>query len=80
MFRLHIDIPLENMTVEQAQLFVQDLMTEFKDKDIVKDSCYGGSVIQVNYRLGHDDDRQRSNYMQINENGHCSNKKSKLIL
>ena len=45
MFRLHIDIPLENMTVEQAQLFVQDLMTEFKDKDIVKDSCYGGSVI-----------------------------------
>jgi hypothetical protein len=32
-------------------------------------------VEQVNYRLGHDEDRQKSNYLLKNENGHVSNKK-----
>ncbi len=32
-------------------------------------------VEQVNYRLGHDEDRQKSNYLIKNENGHVSNKK-----
>jgi hypothetical protein len=35
-------------------------------------------VDEVYYRLGHDDDRQKSNYLDKNENGHCSNKKLKL--
>jgi hypothetical protein len=34
----------------------------------------------INYRLGHDDDRQKSNYLDKNENGHVSNKKSKILL
>ena len=34
----------------------------------------------INYRLGHDDDRQKSNYMIKNENGHVANKKSRIHL
>ena len=35
-------------------------------------------IEKLNYRLGHDDDRQRSNYLDKNENGHVSNKKIKV--
>jgi len=34
----------------------------------------------INYRLGHDDDRQKSNYLIKNENGHIANKKSRIHL
>jgi hypothetical protein len=34
----------------------------------------------INYRLGNDDDRQKSNYMIKNENGHVANKKSRIHL
>ena len=34
----------------------------------------------INYRLGHDEDRQKSNYLDINENGHASNKKIRIDL
>ena len=37
-------------------------------------------VEEINYRLGHDDDRQKSNYFIKNENGHVNNKKSKMQL
>tara|TARA_Y100000034_G_scaffold75640_1_gene90821 strand:- start:713 stop:925 length:213 start_codon:yes stop_codon:yes gene_type:complete len=33
---------------------------------------------QVNYRLGYDEDRQRSNYLHKNENGHVNNKKTRI--
>ena len=34
----------------------------------------------INFRLGHDDDRQKSNYLIKNENGHVANKKSRIHL
>ncbi|MFN9953303.1 MAG: hypothetical protein ACK55I_09400, partial [bacterium] len=37
-------------------------------------------VEEINYRLGHDDDRQKSNYFIKNENGHVNNKKSKIVV
>jgi len=37
-----------------------------------------GGVDQVNYRLGHDEDRQKSNYLNKTESGHVTNKKSRL--
>jgi hypothetical protein len=37
-------------------------------------------IDQINYRLGHDDDRQKSNYFMKDANGHVNNKKSKIIL
>lgn len=36
------------------------------------------NIDQINYRLGHDDDRQKSNYFIKNENGHVNNKKCKI--
>jgi hypothetical protein len=67
-FRLHIDVPLgSDMFAARVagQKFLDALAGLAKDHE-------------VQYRLGHDTDRQKSNYYQINENGHCSNKKSRL--
>ena len=73
-YRLHIDIPLgtnEEEAKQIARTFVQSLL------DFTNTSRDG--VKEVNYRLGHDEDRQKSNYLDINENGHCSNKKLRII-
>jgi hypothetical protein len=37
-------------------------------------------VEEINYRLGHDDDRQKSNYFLKDANGHVNNKKSKIVV
>lgn len=81
-FRLHIDIPIVlpgdilpgdinaiASASEQACEIIDCVLS------IIQDQC--PSVNQVNYRLGNDDDRGGSNYLTINENGHCSNKKTK---
>ena len=70
MFRLHIDIPLA-MTEEQAAEATKKIIDLLE-----KEKMLTFGVEQVNYRLGHDDDRQKSNYLLKNENGHISNKKS----
>ena len=62
MYRLHIDIPL-NMSEEEAILMSHSIIAMFK------------TTLQINYRLGHDEDRQRSNYLIKDEKGHVSNKK-----
>jgi hypothetical protein len=36
------------------------------------------NIEQINYRLGHDEDRQKSNYLMMDDNGHCSTKKTKV--
>ena len=64
MYRLHIDIPLGSDEEEAIK--------QAKLKTIV------GGVEQVNYRLGHDEDRQKSNYLNKTENGHVTNKKTRL--
>ena len=81
MYRLHIDIPLgpnENDAIQQ----VEDLMHwHFADVDAQEKIKYlMGNVEQINYRLGHDEDRQKSNYLDKNENGHVTNKKSRISL
>ena len=81
MYRLHIDIPLgpnENDAIQQ----VEDLMHwHFADADAQEKIKYlMGNVEQINYRLGHDEDRQKSNYLDKNENGHVTNKKSRISL
>jgi hypothetical protein len=79
MYRLHIDIPLgpnEDDAIQQ----VEDLMKwHFEDVDAQEKIKYlMGNVDTVNYRLGHDEDRQKSNYLNKNENGHVTNKKIRL--
>jgi hypothetical protein len=46
--------------------------------DLAKITFFG--LDHINYRLGHDDDRQKSNYFVVNDSGHVNNKKSKIVL
>ena len=78
-YRLHIDIPL-NMSEDDARLAsiqILGLLADADDKALILNAI---GVEEINYRLGHDDDRQKSNYLQKNENGHVNNKKSRIAV
>ena len=70
MFRLHIDIPLP-YTEEEAAKMAKAIIATLDPNKL--------DVYCINYRLGHDEDRQKSNYLDKNENGHVSNKKGKIL-
>lgn len=72
MFRLHIDIPIEAASIEEAQEIARGIVKEIQ----LPDPSLG--VTEMNYRLGHDEDRQRSNYLDIDERGHCSHRKCRI--
>ena len=76
MYRLFIDIPLpltQEEAIQTGRLIVQMLEQEHA-------AFHSMKVEQINYRLGHDEDRQNRNYFVINEMGHASTKKSKIVL
>ena len=76
MYRLHIDIPLgdnEEEAIQIASHMVSTISTHVRHRAKI-DSCVEG----MNYRLGHDDDRQKSNYRMNNEEGNVNNKKIRL--
>ena len=73
-YRLHIDIPLGGSESEAVSIANQIIsMISNKEKMI------GLGLEHLNYRLGHDEDRQKSNYFHKNENGHVNNKKSRIV-
>lgn len=76
MFRLHMDFPLttdETGSIASVTAFVNFLQTH-------KQELIDMGITDINYRLGNDHDRQKSNYMIRNENGHIANKKSRINL
>ena len=78
-FRLHIDIPL-NMTEDQAKIASQQILGILAEEETDALILNAIGIDEINYRLGHDDDRQKSNYLMKNENGHVNNKKSKIAV
>ena len=78
-FRLHIDIPL-NMTEEDALMASQQILGILADVDTDAILLNAIGVEEINYRLGHDEDRQKSNYFQKDSNVHVNNKKSKIVV
>jgi hypothetical protein len=78
-YRLHIDIPL-NMSEDEAIIASQQILGILADIDTDAIILNAIGVEEINYRLGHDDDRQKSNYFIKNENGHVNNKKSKIVV
>jgi len=78
-YRLHIDIPL-NMTEDEALIASRQILGILADEETDSLILNAIGVEEINYRLGHDDDRQKSNYFQKNENGHVNNKKSKIVV
>lgn len=74
-YRLHIDIPIEDTDLELAKSKAKKVFdTLLNDDSRLK--LQSESIKQINYRLGHDDDRQKSNYFQLDKRGHVNNKKS----
>ena len=76
-YRLHIDIPI-NGNEEDALKTASEIVRFCFDNNISAKTMQELGVEVVNYRLGHDEDRQKSNYFLKNENGHVNNKKSKV--
>lgn len=73
MYRLHIDVPLGTNQVEAIAL-----AKEIIHQSATQLASTHAIGLTMNYRLGNDEDRQKSNYLDIDSKGHCSNKKSSL--
>jgi hypothetical protein len=73
-YRLHIDIPLVGSESEAVSI-ANAIISMISDKE--KMNVLG--IEQVNYRVGHDEDRQKSNYLMKNDSGHVNNKKSRIM-
>tara|TARA_Y100001938_G_C8021932_1_gene395782 strand:- start:61 stop:318 length:258 start_codon:yes stop_codon:yes gene_type:complete len=79
-YRMHIDIPLGHDEEEAIKAAKQIAHWHLSDVDaqLKIKNLSNGKVQKINYRLGHDEDRQKSNYLDKNENGHVSNKKTQI--
>ena len=88
-FRLHIDIEIPEIKrpLPEISCTQQDALdTSKKIIDYLIDNFHSAKVLrglgisEINYRLGHDMDKQKSNYFKKNANGHVDNKKSKIVI
>jgi hypothetical protein len=68
------------MTEDEALIASRQILGILADEETDSLILNAIGVEEINYRLGHDDDRQKSNYFQKNENGHVNNKKSKIVV
>jgi len=68
MFRLHIDIPLNDD--EQDAADVSEHVAEF-----LKELLQVEDITKVQYRLANDDDRTVRNYLIKDDEGHVATKK-----
>jgi hypothetical protein len=78
-FRLHIDIPLP-MSEEDAMRTSDFVLGFLTNNHPLQDGLRSRGVPQINYRLGHDEDRQRSNYLHKTPSGHVTNKKCRILI
>ena len=75
MYRLHIDIP-PPFSEEEAKKISEIIIGSINNGILIERT----NIDQINYRLGHDDDRQKSNYFMKDANGHVNNKKCKISI
>lgn len=76
-YRLHIDIPLgsdEASAIEISKKFIDWCITSEAAQNNLKQM----GIEKLNYRLGFDQDRKKSNYLDKNENDHVSNRKTRV--
>ena len=78
-YRLHIDIPL-NMSEDEARTASIQILGLLAEEDTQALILNAIGVEEINYRLGHDEDRQNRNYFVIDSVGHASTKKTKVKL
>ena len=77
-YRLHIDIPLPMSEVD-AVAVTETVMAVLQAPHLFQELQSRG-VSSINYRLGHDEDRQRSNYLVKTPSGHVTNQKSRVTI
>lgn len=77
-YRLHIDIPI-NGTEEEALRAADSIIRFCFDNRLAHMEMKIIGIESINYRLGHDDDRQKSNYFIKSPSGHVNNKKSRIF-
>ena len=78
-FRLHIDIPLP-MSEDDALRATEDVIGILRADSTLLQGLRSRGVPQINYRLGHDEDRQRSNYLDKTPSGHVTTKKCRILI
>ena len=80
MYRLFIDYPISASSTEEAvsiaKKIVDLLIIDNDSKTVLTDI----GIDQLNYRLGHDEDRQNRNYFVITDSGHASTKKTRVLM
>lgn len=80
MYRLFIDYPISASSTEEAVSIAKSIISEIITAQNSKESAIKLGLDQVNYRLGHDEDRQNRNYFVITDSGHASTKKTRIML
>ena len=78
-FRLHIDLQIE-ATEADALRISQEILNFAFDNHQARELLEKHGIKTVNYRLGHDDDRQKSNYFIKTASGHVANKKCRIVV
>ena len=77
-YRLHIDVPINGDEAEALRVaneIIRFCLDNHQSIKVMKEL----GIDQANYRLAHDDDRQKSNYFIKTASGHVNNKKSKIV-
>ena len=79
-YRMYIDIPLGNDQKDAIKAVKQIAHRHFSDIDaqIKIKNLSDGKVRKINYRLGHDEDREKSNYLTMDDDGDVNTKKNQI--
>jgi len=77
-YRLHIDIPLPMSEVDAIEVS-QSIIAVLQSPHLLT-GLHSRGVPSINYRVGHDEDRQRSNYLEKTPSGHVTNQKCRITL
>lgn len=80
MYRLFIDFPISASSTEDAVITAKKICESVVESEQFKEMLVGMGIEQINYRLGHDEDRQNRNYFVITDSGHASTKKTRVFL
>jgi hypothetical protein len=79
-YRLFIDYPINASSTEEAVVIANKILSQIITSVEAKSIAASAGVEQLNYRLGHDEDRQNRNYFVITDSGHASTKKTRVSL
>lgn len=71
MFRMFIDFPI-SINEEESVLVAKNFLKIMEQNS---DFFAQHGIMKIGYRLGNDEDRQKSNYLDKNFNGHVSSRK-----